>query len=426
VLWSFGNGTDGSAPYAGLTMDASGNLYGTTWTGGIYSNPNVGSGGTVFKLTTAGNESVLWSFGNGTDGALPYAGLLMDAAGNLYGTTWSGGTGGLRNDAGTVFELTPPSTGGGNWSESILWNFEVNGADGFQPYPGLIMDRSGNLYGTTQAGGTQDTDSGTVFEISTTSQTPTPTPSGSPTPSMSPTSTPSTPTPTGTPTPPPLTPTPTPTPLPPGPTALTVSPKTLAFGTVNYAFAGSNTRIKRLTITNPTKYKTAAIIVSIMGPAGFAVDPSCNNVALPAGGKLNCDITYTPTGLGPVSGTLVITDNADNSPQIVGVSGTGTQGKLYTTPGALNFGKVAVNTSAAKTLTLKNRSASIFTISSISNTNPVFAASQNCLGTIAGDGNCSITVTYTPTDTIKSTDTLTIVDTPDGITRNVPLAGTGK
>ena len=222
------------------------------------------------------------------------------------------------------------------------------------------------------------------------------------------------------------TPTATPTPLPPGPAALTVSPKVLNFGNVNYAFAGSNSRTLHVTITNPKKYKMAAIVVSVTGPTGFTAAPSCSNLTIPAGGKLNCQITYTPTGLGAVSGTLVVTDNAGNSPQMVALTGAGTQGKLYTTPGALNFSKVAVNTSGAKTLTLKNRSASTFTVSSIATTNPVFVASQNCLGTILGKGDCSITVIYTPTATIKSAETLSIVDTPDDITRTVNLIGTGN
>ena len=261
-----------------------------------------------------------------------------------------------------------------------------------------------------------------------------PTPSPTPTPSSSPTAAPTiAPTPTSVPTStvastPTATATPTPTaiPTPPGPAALTVSPKTLAFGRLNYAVAGSNSRTLHVTITNPKKYVTAAIITSLAGSVGFTATTSCNGVTIPAGGKQNCQITYSPTGLGPVSGTLVVTDNAGNSPQMVTLTGTGTQGRMYTTPGSLNFGKVAVNTSVAKTLTLKNRSASTFTISSIDNADPVFVASQNCLGTIVGDSNCAITVTYTPTATIKSTDTLTIVDTPDGITRNVPLSGTGK
>ena len=101
VLHSFGNGTDGEIPYAGLTFDAAGNLYGTTYEGGIHSL------GTVFELSPRGGggytETVLHSFGNGTDGQYPYAGLIFDGAGNLYGTTYGGGI----HDYGTVFELSP-------------------------------------------------------------------------------------------------------------------------------------------------------------------------------------------------------------------------------------------------------------------------------------------------------------------------------
>ena len=163
VLWSFGNGTDGLGPAAGLIMDASGNLYGTTRLGGA------SGGGTVFELTPpstvgeAWTESILWDFGNGTDGKQPYAGLIMDKSGNLYGTTRNGGASG----GGTVFELTPPSTVGEAWTESILWDFG-NGTDGMQPYAGLIMDKSGNLYGATEDGGTYANPSeigGTVFEL---------------------------------------------------------------------------------------------------------------------------------------------------------------------------------------------------------------------------------------------------------------------
>ena len=163
-LWNFDdNGTDGFGPYAGLIMDTSGNLYGTTTTGGAYRY------GTVFKLappsTSGANwiESILWSFGNGADGNIPYAGLIMDKSGNLYGTTPSGGA----YRYGTVFKLAPPSTSGGNWTESILWNFDLNGTDGYRPSGGLIMDASGNLYGTTADGGTYHGlgYGGTVFEL---------------------------------------------------------------------------------------------------------------------------------------------------------------------------------------------------------------------------------------------------------------------
>ncbi len=169
ILWSFHGGTDGAFPTADLIMDKSGNLYGTTQQGGPYasaSNP----GGAVFELTppstTGGKwtESVLWSFGNGTDGRFPYAGLITDSSGNLYGTTTYGGTYGQDTGGyGTAFELTPPSTDGEAWTESVLWNFG-NGKDGQNPYANLIMDSNGNLYSTTSAGG-QFGNGGTVFEL---------------------------------------------------------------------------------------------------------------------------------------------------------------------------------------------------------------------------------------------------------------------
>jgi uncharacterized repeat protein (TIGR03803 family) len=154
VLHSFNNdGTDGTLPQAGLIFDGAGNLYGTTSGGGSSNN------GTVFELTPAGGgtwtEKVLYSFHGGADGNSPRAGLIFDGAGNLYGTTYNGGT----NDAGTVFELTP--AGGGTWTEKVLWTF--NDTNGSNPQAGLIFDAAGNLYGTTRNGGTSD--NGTVFEL---------------------------------------------------------------------------------------------------------------------------------------------------------------------------------------------------------------------------------------------------------------------
>ena len=162
LLHSFNNnGVDGANPFAGLIGDAAGNLYGTTGYGGTYN------WGTVFKLTPqAGGgwtETVLHSFSGG-DGADPLAGLISDAVGNLYGTTWGGGTGSNcgTGGCGTVFELSP--TAGGGWTETVLHNFDNNGADGVDPSAGLIFDAGGNLYGTTQLGGTYD--NGTVFKVS--------------------------------------------------------------------------------------------------------------------------------------------------------------------------------------------------------------------------------------------------------------------
>ncbi len=150
VLHSFGNGSDGEFPYAGL-IDVNGTLYGTTSFGGTYGG-SMGEG-TVFSISTGGTEQVLHSFGNGHDGLNPLASLTA-VSGTLYGTTSFGGTYG---DSGTVFSIT---TGG---TEQVLHNFG-NGSDGGVPYAGLI-DVNGTLYGTTSAGGTYGF--GTVFSIST-------------------------------------------------------------------------------------------------------------------------------------------------------------------------------------------------------------------------------------------------------------------
>jgi len=137
VLYTF-TGTTGNNPFAGLVMDAQGNLYGTTAGGG---NPGFG---TVFKLDSTGKETVLYSFANTPDGASPLGGLLRDARGNLYGTTSGGGA----SNSGTVFKLDMAGT------ETLLYSFAGSGSgDGSGPSDSLAMDAQGNLYGTTQEGG---------------------------------------------------------------------------------------------------------------------------------------------------------------------------------------------------------------------------------------------------------------------------------
>ncbi len=197
VLYSFKGGTDGSQPVAGLVLDSRGNLYGTTMSGGAFKF------GTVFEVSSDGKEIILHSFA-GPDGAIPYYGsLVSDSAGNLYGTTWSGGAsgggtvfevdtkrnenvlysfnegalplGGLVRDskgrfygtssgggtsAGTVFELAPKS--GGGWTETVLYSFG-GGKDGANPIGGLVRDPKGNFYGATDLGGFAKY--GTVFQL---------------------------------------------------------------------------------------------------------------------------------------------------------------------------------------------------------------------------------------------------------------------
>jgi uncharacterized repeat protein (TIGR03803 family) len=160
VLYSFQGGKDGAHPEAQLVSDAAGNLYGTTSEGGS----GCGEGcGTVFKLSPpstrngAWTKTTLFEF-DGDDGSAPEGGLIFDKAGNLYGTTATGGA--VRD--GSVFKLTPPTVPGGVWSETVLYEFG-GGNDGSYPRAALAFDAEGNLYGTAFFGGSQD--AGVVFQL---------------------------------------------------------------------------------------------------------------------------------------------------------------------------------------------------------------------------------------------------------------------
>jgi uncharacterized repeat protein (TIGR03803 family) len=147
VLYNFAGSSDGGDPYASLIRDAAGNLYSTFGYGGGTSF----SGG-VFKVAPDGTETVLYSFTGGADGAFPISALVRDSVGNLYGTTTQGGSVG----AGVVFKVDPSGT------ETVLHNF-TGGTDGVDPVGGLLLDKGGNLYGTTSQGGSSN--DGIVFKI---------------------------------------------------------------------------------------------------------------------------------------------------------------------------------------------------------------------------------------------------------------------
>ena len=153
VLYTFTGGIDGGTPEAGLIRDAGGNLYGTTTFGG---DP-VADVGVVYSVDIAGKETVLHTFTGTPDGASPFAGLLRDAKGHLYGTTAYGGSAG----AGTVFHLTRSG------KQTVLHSFTGKRGDGSLPFAGLLCDRDGYLYGTTMFGGSvyHDRQYGTVFKL---------------------------------------------------------------------------------------------------------------------------------------------------------------------------------------------------------------------------------------------------------------------
>jgi uncharacterized repeat protein (TIGR03803 family) len=166
VVRDFPSPSDGFDPVSSLVRDSAGNLYGTTPSGGAFG------WGTVFEVIPSGStwtEKILYSFLGAADGALPRAGLALDAAGNLYGDTEFGGNMNCSGGCGTVFKLSPSSEG--SWSFSVLHTFK-NGKDGDNPNAGVILDAAGDVYGTSQ-GGTSNTNCvsrgcGTVFKLSPT------------------------------------------------------------------------------------------------------------------------------------------------------------------------------------------------------------------------------------------------------------------
>jgi uncharacterized repeat protein (TIGR03803 family) len=191
VLWTFaGAPNDGAGPMGDLIFDKVGNLYGTTYAGGSGSAALCESGcGTVFSLSPNSDgswtETVLYNFCTDhtdfqcLDGAFPRAGLVLDANGNLYGTTLNGGNqlcSFASRGCGVAFELSPPLFPGGTWIETVLYNFcadvlNFQCLDGAAPTSQLALDAAGNLYGTTSTGGSGSGNGGTVFEL-------TPSPSG--------------------------------------------------------------------------------------------------------------------------------------------------------------------------------------------------------------------------------------------------------
>src|ERR1035441_4041940 len=152
--YSFTGGADGGNPYAGVIGDATG-LYGTTSAGGAANR------GVVYKIDNSGHETVLYSFTGGADGGNPYAGVIRDSAGNLYGTTYDGhfpycGSGGMGPGCGVVYKLD--SAG----QETVLWTF---GGNPLFPYAGVILDSAGNLYGTTGLGWVYELDTASQFTV---------------------------------------------------------------------------------------------------------------------------------------------------------------------------------------------------------------------------------------------------------------------
>jgi len=156
LLYSFAGDADGEYTDSDLVLDTAGNIYGTTVQGGAFSS------GTVFQVTPAGVHTVLYSFTGGTDGGQPYKGVTLDAQGNLYGTAVVGGTFTgpcIESGCGVAYKLT---NSGGVWTQTVIHTF-TGGNDGYGPGAGLTFDRHGNLYGMTPTGGAKGL--GVIFQM---------------------------------------------------------------------------------------------------------------------------------------------------------------------------------------------------------------------------------------------------------------------
>ena len=146
VIYSFAGDADGEYTDTDLVIDGAGNLYGTSVLGGDFG------GGTVFQLTPSGDSwihTVLYSFSGGADGGEPYKGVTLDAEGNLYGTAVTGGSGSCEGGCGVAYKLT---NSGGTWTQTVIHSF-TGGDDGSGPGAGLTIDKRGNLYGMAPTGG---------------------------------------------------------------------------------------------------------------------------------------------------------------------------------------------------------------------------------------------------------------------------------
>lgn len=435
VLHTFGaTSTDGLNPWGGVVMDSAGNLYGTTYHGGTAGN------GTAFELVKSGGryiENVLYNFGaTSGDGLNPNSNVLMDSAGNIFGTTAAGGTANF----GTVFELVNTS---GTYTEKVLYSFAGAPSDGEYP-TGLLMDFSGNLYGATGGGGSKNY--GTVFELVNSSGTYTEqllyTFTGPPNDGM-------------------------------GPMGVVMDSSGNLYGTTIAGVASVNCCGTVFELVNNSGNYTEKILYSftsadgsypygapILDPAGKlygtslstqsggAVFELTNSSGSYAKYVLHAFMGYPSDGMNP--GNLVL-DSGGNLYGSTGSGGSNGDGfggfgtifeipnasalSVVFSPNALNFGGRLLGTPATtQSITVNNIGAADLTFGSSavtrSGTNLADFAihSDDCSGhTLApATGSCTVSVTYTPSILGSETASLSFVDNGFGNPQTVPLSGIGQ
>jgi len=370
---------DGANPIGNLTLDTSGDLYGTTFHGGAYQGA-LHDAGSVFELAGPSGgftERVLYSFKGGfNDGFFPVAGVIADAAGNLYGTTNSGGDYGY----GTAFELVNSY---GTHTEKILFSFGGYVGDGNGP-SGLVMDAAGDLYGATQAGGV--TGFGSVFVLNPTATAP----------------------------------------------EVALSSVSLDFGdrTVRTSSAP-----QAVTVTNTGNanliFAAGAVTLSGANAADFALSAdTCSGATIAPNATCSVSVTFTPSLFVMEAAGLTFTDNAPNSPQTLPLTGTGVPASIPNpdiVPTSVDFGGQLVgSTSAHQTVTVQNIGTATLTINSIAVIGD-FAQTNNCGSILAENAFCTISVTFTPAAGGPRTGSILIKDSGGDTTQqSVSLVGAGE
>lgn len=379
VLYQF-TGADGAVPQAGLIMDASANIFGTTSQGGAYGN------GTVFELVNSSGtytEKVLYSFGGtAADGTDPIASLLLDASGDLYGTTKLGGSttacGG--SGCGTVFELVNSS---GSYTERLLHSFS-GGSDGSIPSVALIMD-SGNLYSTTNVGGLS-LQLGTVFAIDPTAAA----------------------------------------------ADATLSTTSLTF---TNQLINTSSPAQTVTVTNNGKanliFVPNAVTLSGGQPMDFAISTDlCSGTTVAPNATCTVSITFTPAIAATDTATLTFFDNSVTSLQATNLTGIGVLANspvVALSPPNLTFSaQLAGTSSSPQTITLTNTGSAQLNISSIITTSGDFNQTNNCGASVAVAASCVISVSFTPTTGGPLTGGISIIDNSPGGSQGANLSGTGE
>jgi uncharacterized repeat protein (TIGR03803 family) len=426
TLHSF-DGADGSAPLGGVIQGKDGNLYGTTFDGGANDTCPTGGCGTVFKMTTGGSLTTLYSFCSQTkcaDGATPSAGLVQGTDGNFYGTTVAGGetTSFYTTGAGTVFKITPEGT--------LTTLHAFNGTDGGGPTAVLIQASDGNFYGTTQYGGASNACAGgcgTIFKMTAAGNLTTlysfcvegyPCPDGYfPVAGLTQASneefygttaggggtsddgTLFT--------------------LAIFPTAR-LSPTFVSFGdqALNETAAA-----KTVTLKNIGTFSLTLAGIAVNGD--FAITANTCGNTLPAGKACKIGVDFTPIALGPQNGMLTFTTNSVGSPQLVALSGTGVEPAALT-PASSTYKRQSVGTtSAAKTFTLSNKQKVTLTSIAISTTGDFAVSATTCTASLAAGKKCTISVTFTPTEAGTRVGTLRVSDNVSNGPQASSLTGTG-